>query len=1326
MTLVRLFVLFGGLIVLSLFGLLIGPYFIDWSAYKADFERQASLVIGQKVVVKGETELSLLPFPSITFTDLEIGESQNGQPMMVAEKFEMDLEISPLLSGEILIFDMRIDRPLMSVTLFEDGTLDWAMGERSDLGGNHLVLENVTVTNGEIILLDQQNQRTERIENIQAALSASEITGPWLMNGSARVHGMPFEYKLATGAMRADGKVRLRGRITSALYPMALELEGDTEINENRPRYTGNFSIQKLSDKNVLNTPAQLRPLLNMRIKGAFELSNENLELSQYRFLSGSENDPYVVEGNARLDFGQVPEFDVFARGQQIDVERLSDVKDQSPSVERTTSEIGFARLLALVNQIPIPDIPGKIDLTLPAVVAGDTTIRQLELKASPIQTGWRLINVSAQLPGRTNIEASGDLQLSGEMGFTGRLLIASQQPSGFSSWLIGRVDPEIRQMGAAGLSADVILNDDRQSFENLQLILGSTSIKGMAERRRDKGDIVQTSLNLEGNELDIDRVIALLNLINSGKDIADGGQIFEQNIIATIKTDLIKYQGYSAKGIDAMLEWNAGNLNLSNLTVADFVGVSGQISGEVKDFGQTPIGAFDFSAKGQSTEELATLILDLDDKNPIIKRLTSNIGAFSNFDITGRLDIDQKQLPLLTLKGAINGSDVSFEGNGQALVPFAFEAISQPLDIKILAANSDGAILLSQMGFDTLPLGFETSGNMALNFSRGFDSNINISSYLAIGDTEIDLIGYVAPKSNEHLENAKGEFDIAIKSDDIEPLVYILGQSLPGAGAGLPIELIAQVTVDKDIVQISEISGTSIENAFSGQLQLDRSKNHLNFTGNLNLSELDFDWLYELTLGTPIIDFPELNATNLPESSWSTSSFLPPLNSVPHTSIKLNADRTYVADLAPIIDFSGILSTEPGEMNIQDITGRWYGGQVRADVLIANPDGSAFSRVAGSLKGGDIATITSSAIANPRFDGQIDIVANLEGAGNNLSQMIKSANGGGTYELNDVQIANFQPNILRQILSFVDNEQFQITEDNVTGLAEDLVSNGSFYLEQLEVPFAITGGVQRIANMDIKSSNPRLTGEARYDLAEQSMTANLDIVFDPGLEAQQGASAELSYMFSGPYNAPLGKIDSSAMSNFLSIRAYERERRRVELLQASILEKQRLRREIALVKDQQLRREEEARLKAEEEARQKAEEEARLQAELEAKLAAEAEAQRLAEEALQRTLEQRRTAEEEARRLADEAIERARLKALQNEADRIAHEKFQVEQQTITEAQTTIGDFSPAEEPVDQANELPNPAGLTQQIENFLDQTDNASTINDIEVIDLDAPPAE
>jgi uncharacterized protein involved in outer membrane biogenesis len=143
-------------LVLALFSALIAPYFIDWSSYRTAFEAEASRIVGQQVKVRGEADARLLPFPSVTFSDVTVGD--DSAPAMTVRRFSMDAELAPFLSGEVRIFDMRVEEPDVVVRILEDGSLDWALKRKPTTPGDTVVLENVT---------DQQRQhhrcrRTER------------------------------------------------------------------------------------------------------------------------------------------------------------------------------------------------------------------------------------------------------------------------------------------------------------------------------------------------------------------------------------------------------------------------------------------------------------------------------------------------------------------------------------------------------------------------------------------------------------------------------------------------------------------------------------------------------------------------------------------------------------------------------------------------------------------------------------------------------------------------------------------------------------------------------------------------------------------------------------------------------------------------------------------------------------------------------------------------------------------------------------------------------------------------------------------------------------
>jgi membrane protein involved in colicin uptake len=160
-----------------------------------------------------------------------------------------------------------------------------------------------------------------------------------------------------------------------------------------------------------------------------------------------------------------------------------------------------------------------------------------------------------------------------------------------------------------------------------------------------------------------------------------------------------------------------------------------------------------------------------------------------------------------------------------------------------------------------------------------------------------------------------------------------------------------------------------------------------------------------------------------------------------------------------------------------------------------------------------------------------------------------------------------------------------------------------------------------------------------------------------------------VTFNFEGVPGAMKRSADTAALEGWLALRAFELEQRRVEVLQASVLEKQRLRREIIAANARAVIREQErqAELRRLEELQQRLEAERIARAEAEAKRKAEEEAARLAAEEAAR-----KAAEEEAARLAAE--EEAARKAAKEEAARKAVEEEAARQQILNEAMPKTG----------------------------------------------------
>ena len=138
--------------------------------------------------------------------------------------------------------------------------------------------------------------------------------------------------------------------------------------------------------------------------------------------------------------------------------------------------------------------------------------------------------------------------------------------------------------------------------------------------------------------------------------------------------------------------------------------------------------------------------------------------------------------------------------------------------------------------------------------------------------------------------------------------------------------------------------------------------------------------------------------------------------------------------------------------------------------------------------------------------------------------------------------------------------------------------------------------------NIPATLGTAKLDGSVEADIAANRIDATIAVTLDPGSDANSGAEPQFTLAFAGAADDPGRSLDVTPLSNFLALRAFEKERLRVERLQAKLIEKQRLRREVTLFARRETERRDAA-VKAREE---RLREEARARAEAEAKAEAE------------------------------------------------------------------------------------------------------------------------
>src|SRR5262245_42005905 len=111
-------------LILALVAALVGPHFVDWNKYRAEFETQASRMTGLEVRVAGPIDARLLPTPSLYLQRIDVRRPGDVGALR-ARRLSIEFSLGALARGEWKATDVRLDGAEISVALGRDGRLEW-------------------------------------------------------------------------------------------------------------------------------------------------------------------------------------------------------------------------------------------------------------------------------------------------------------------------------------------------------------------------------------------------------------------------------------------------------------------------------------------------------------------------------------------------------------------------------------------------------------------------------------------------------------------------------------------------------------------------------------------------------------------------------------------------------------------------------------------------------------------------------------------------------------------------------------------------------------------------------------------------------------------------------------------------------------------------------------------------------------------------------------------------------------------------------------------------------------------------------------------------
>lgn len=1245
--LARLFVLVGGLLVLALTAALVGPYFVDWTGYRADFEREASAILGRKVTVKGDASARLLPFPSVTFTDVTVG-ADAAKPAMTVEEFSMDAELAPFMRGEVLIFDMRLVRPKATIEVADDGTVDWAVRPSTPFQASNITLEKLTITEGQVKVHHAASGRDHLLSEINAALSARALTGPWRVDGTFRLDGKRTALAASTGTVDEKGAMHLKVRANPDAYPVTVETEGDVRADKGQLRYAGLFKINQDTAGELRGSDGETfkakgprkpeKPEPGFRLAGNFSLDHKKLGIDEFRFETGPLDNPYTADGKAFVDLGAEPRFAVEATGAQVRFDEAV-----AGAAGTLTLEQRLAALERAFADLPKPAIPGSINVDLPAIVAGDTTIRDVKLAAEPSVEGWLVKSAAATLPGRTTLEASGTIATEPEFGFKGSLLLAVAQPSGFAAWVSKEVDDAIRRLPAAGFNAKVDLSPRRQSFSDLELVLGKARFHGAIDSAQPENARPSVLIKLDGEALDVDGLTAFASLF-----VSDTGanRFADRDLDFQIKAGPVSAGGLTAESVDTALRLREGQLEIDRLAIGGLAGASVSATGTIKDLSGNPTGNLDASVVAVDLAPLVALVAERYPDNALLKGLDQRAAGYAGLLSDAQIDVvasaaensDGTTGVALSAQGSAGGSTISasLSGSGDASSP-----ADVPLSLSVSAKNADATPLLALIGLPTVPLGMLGAGEMEVSGKGALASGLQTTARLTADDFSAAFDGTIAVGAQG--PSAKGK--ATLEAGDIAPWLISIGVALPGMATGLPVTLAADADYGNKLLVLSQLDGAVDENAVSGDINAELKEGLPHLTGALQLDSLNLDPAFAMVLGEEQVGASDEPWPSVP---FQQKALAPFSGELAITAASLSAGtlaQAYDANLSLKLDAEGV--------HVSGLTAKLYGGELSGLFDVKNNAGTGLFSSQMTLNGADLAT----ALPDSGLTGTGNFTTSLTGSGKSVAGIIAELAGNGTAQFKGLAIDGLDPKALPAYLAKADAIGRDIDAMKVAAFTPEIAAGGSFAASDADVAFTVAGGVLRAPPTVFDNPDASLSTDLRADLNTGTVAATGTVAYRPGEEALVGSEPALRFTVEGMPGATVKHFDSEPLAQFLTQRALEIEQARVEAMQAALLEKQRLRREVryyAFLQDERQRIADEMR-RAEEriaaEAKARAEEEARLKSEAEAK--ATEEAQKAAEEAAKAKAEaDAKAAEEAAKAKAAEDAKKAEEEAARQKAE--------------------------------------------------------------------------
>jgi large subunit ribosomal protein L24 len=181
---------------------------------------------------------------------------------------------------------------------------------------------------------------------------------------------------------------------------------------------------------------------------------------------------------------------------------------------------------------------------------------------------------------------------------------------------------------------------------------------------------------------------------------------------------------------------------------------------------------------------------------------------------------------------------------------------------------------------------------------------------------------------------------------------------------------------------------------------------------------------------------------------------------------------------------------------------------------------------------------------------GRVSVQVEADATGRSPAALVGSLTGTGTATLTAAEIAGFDPAAFDAVIGAVDQES-SIDAAKVRDIATAALDRGNLRVERADAAFTIAAGDMRLSTAILHGDGADLNATGHFNLADRQLDARLTF----SAPAPAGSSAgrpELYLSVRGPLGATQRTVDATALSAWLTLRAVDREARRIDAIEAN------------------------------------------------------------------------------------------------------------------------------------------------------------------------------